>query len=198
MAQLCLYKTVSYLPSRFAKTCSSEPICSVSFQTLPFRLKKSRRFSVMLIKGDKRSLWFAQVLLLFHVEQNTFQRDKEQFAFVRYFEVLTPVDKVKKLPFACLLGVLLTMKRIKHFIMSVQSVIEKRWESGTASFNILHYSLLNPLLDQLVLWHHFLRSYRGLLSSVTLIESRCKIKSQTSVDEWSTLLMLIMIHLSQV
>lgn len=61
-------------------------------------LTRIRRVSVVLTEGYNTAFWFAQVLALFHVQQNRFQSDKEQFSFRRYFAVTPPLDNVNKIP----------------------------------------------------------------------------------------------------
>lgn len=65
------------------------------FAAAAFSLIRIGQFSVVWIEGDNKFFWFAQVLLLFHVERNKLKSDVEQFAIHRYFEITQLLGKVE-------------------------------------------------------------------------------------------------------
>lgn len=56
----------------------------------------SRRLSVVFVREDDQSYWFAQVGLLFYVKSDAFGKSREKLAFVQYFGVTPPVNEIDK------------------------------------------------------------------------------------------------------
>lgn len=46
-----------------------------------------RRFSIVLVEGDDKLFWFAQVLHSVHTGSIEVKDDQQRFVFVKYFEV---------------------------------------------------------------------------------------------------------------
>lgn len=75
----------------------------IFFAVGAFGLTKYRRFSVALVRGGVSSYWFAQTLLLFHVDPHGLDPEEEEFSIVQYFDVTSSVDEIdKELDFVCL------------------------------------------------------------------------------------------------
>lgn len=49
-----------------------------------------------MVPGEDESNWFAQVLFLFHLILSSTSSDTNEFSFVHYFEVTSPIDPVDK------------------------------------------------------------------------------------------------------
>lgn len=72
--------------------------------------------SVLLVEGKIKFLWFAKVLLLFHVRQNKSLRDKREFSSVEIFEIAPNPNKVDDfLDRVCLRWA--TIDKSEHFFL---------------------------------------------------------------------------------
>lgn len=56
-----------------------------------------RQFSLLFVKGDDNLYWFAQGLLLSHIETIVIKGDHNVFDAVKYIDMMPVMDKVDKI-----------------------------------------------------------------------------------------------------
>lgn len=61
-----------------------------------FGLIKSRLFHFILLQGDAGSYYFAQTVLLFHVNLHGPDFDRKEFSFLQCFEATSAVDRTDR------------------------------------------------------------------------------------------------------